>query len=237
MMDSPRSLTLPDSTSSTTPAQSLPSVVSTLGLHGSASTWVFNVVRELIIDTLGDERTLALAATGIDQIPDEAELAGRTLIIKSHHGTAELDNWLLGSRARTILSVRDPRDASISMMERFKVSLAFTALWVSNDCIRLLRWMSEEHVLLRYEDRFFDDPTTVAVLARVLGVQAGAATRDRIFTRYRTEAVRSFATVLIGATGRSSNAGRKIHHGSGNTNPQPPYWRYTQWKMEGTSKL
>jgi len=37
-------------------AVSPPFVVSTSGLHSSASTWVFNVVRELMIDAAGAAR-------------------------------------------------------------------------------------------------------------------------------------------------------------------------------------
>ena len=33
-----------------------PGLIATIGLHGSASTWVFNVVRELMIDALGESR-------------------------------------------------------------------------------------------------------------------------------------------------------------------------------------
>jgi hypothetical protein len=174
----------------------VPLVVSTLGLHGSASTWVFNAVRELMIDTVGQARVLAVPAVAASQIPSKAEVAGRILIIKSHHGDAELDRWLSHSEARTVLSVRDPRDASISMTQRFNAPLEHTVRWVMNDCIRLLRWSSSDHVLLRYEDRFFEDPGTITVLANGLDVEPSPATRDRIFRQYRTESVRSFAASL-----------------------------------------
>jgi hypothetical protein len=32
--------------------------VATVGLHGSASTWVFNVARELMIDSFGEKAVL-----------------------------------------------------------------------------------------------------------------------------------------------------------------------------------
>jgi hypothetical protein len=173
-----------------------PRVVSTVGLHSSASTWVFNVVRELTIDAVGAARVLALHAEEAGQPLVEAAGAGRYLVIKSHHGSAELDAWLAAAEARIVLSVRDPRDASISMSQRFNAPLDHAVRWLANDCNRLLRLASQGHPLLRYEDRFFDDPKAVARLARLLGLRPSPATLEAIFARYRTDAVRAFAESL-----------------------------------------
>src|SRR4051812_42545431 len=101
-----------------------PVVLSTVGLHGSASTWVFNVVRELMIDAVGEPHVLALYADDLSQLPDSDARSGRHLVIKSHQGSAGLDAWLIAAKAQIVLSVRDPRDASISMAQRFSSSLA-----------------------------------------------------------------------------------------------------------------
>src|ERR1017187_7726507 len=100
-----------------------PLLVATIGMHASASTWVFNVVRELMISVLGDDRVLAFYTDVVDQVPDEAARAGRHLVIKSHHGSAGLDAWLAAQRSRIFLSVRDPCDACISMSQCFNPSL------------------------------------------------------------------------------------------------------------------
>jgi hypothetical protein len=44
-------------------------------LHGSASNWVFNVVRELMIDAVSEPRVLAFYADEIGQVPDPAARA------------------------------------------------------------------------------------------------------------------------------------------------------------------
>lgn len=173
-----------------------PHVVATIGLHASASTWVFNVVRELLIASFGEARVLTLYADKVEQLPDEATRADRCLVIKSHPGSAALDAWLAAARARIFLSVRDPRDACISMSQRFAAPLAHTVRWVADDCNRLLRLAPQGHRPLRYEDRFFDDPTSVARLAQALGVNVVPETIEAIFARYRTEAVRAFAATL-----------------------------------------
>ena len=173
-----------------------PRLVATIGLHASASTWVFNVVRELMIAVLGDAQVLTLYADELGQLPDAAARAGRHLVIKSHHGSAGLDAWLAAERAQVFLSMRDPRDACISMSQRFNAPLGHAVRWIANDCNRLLRLAPRGHLLLRYEDRFFDDPSAAERLACALGVRVAPAVMTAILARYRTEAVRSFAQRL-----------------------------------------
>jgi hypothetical protein len=165
-------------------------------MHASASTWVFNVARELLIAAVGDAQVLTFYADQPAQMPDETARAARHLVIKSHHGSAELDAWLAAAPARIVLSMRDPRDACISMSQRFKAPLNHTVRWIANDCNRLLRLAPQSHPLLRYEDRFFDDPTAADRLAHALGLRPAPAVIEAIFSRYRTEAVRSFAQKL-----------------------------------------
>ncbi len=136
------------------PDTQAPRLVATIGMHASASTWVFNVVRELLIAAVGDAQVLTFYADELHQMPDEAARAGRHLVIKSHHGSAELDTWLATAQAPVFLSMRDPRDACISMSQRFKAPLNHSVRWIANDCNRLLRLAPQGHPMLRYEDRF-----------------------------------------------------------------------------------
>jgi hypothetical protein len=168
-------------------------LIATIGMHASASTWIFNVVRELLIAAVGDTQVLTFYADELGQMPDEAARTGRHLVIKSHHGSADLDTWLARAQASTILSVRDPRDACISMSQRFHAPLNHTVRWIANDCNRLLRLAPQGHLLLRYEDRFFDDQAVAEHLAHELGLAAAPAVIEAIFARYRTDAVRTFA--------------------------------------------
>jgi len=174
----------------------MPPVVATIGLHGSASTWVFNIARELMIATAGEANVHALYAETQDELPAEAERAAKHLLIKSHHGSPELDSWLQASSAIIILSLRDPRDASISMAQRFNARLEHAAHWVARDCKRLVHLAARGHTMLPFEDRFFDQPETAARLARVLGMELDDALIAPIFDRYRTESVRLFAARL-----------------------------------------
>jgi hypothetical protein len=173
-----------------------PRLIATIGLHGSASTWVFNVVRELLIAVAGEDAVRTLYADEVGQLPPPEEWAGGCLLIKSHHGSLPLDRWLEAEQARILLSVRDPRDAAISMCQRFKAPLNATARWLGYDCARLGTLAAKGLPVVRYENRFFDDPNTVTEIAALFGLAVPAATRQAIFDRYRTDQVKAFADRL-----------------------------------------
>lgn len=174
---------------------SAPALVATVGLHGSASTWAFNVARELMTAAFGEGALFSAHAQEPGQIPTEASSRPH-MVLKSHHGCAALDAWLKARGAVYLLSIRDPRDAALSMSQRFGAPLGHTVVWLTNDCNRLLRLLQDRHLLLRYENRFFDDRASVERIASWLGAGVTAETIDDIFDRYRTEAVREFAARL-----------------------------------------
>jgi hypothetical protein len=170
-----------------------PLMIATIGLHSSASTWVFNVVRELMIAAVGEHRVIAPFADTMNQLPDQSELVGKHVVVKSHFGSGELSAWLEAFDAMIFLSIRDPRDACISMSQRFQRPLSHAVEWLSKDCDRLSRLADQGHMLLRYEDRFFDDVATVESLADAIGARLPRSAIDTIFERYNTETVRAFA--------------------------------------------
>jgi hypothetical protein len=171
-------------------------LIATIGLHGSASTWVFNIVRELVAATVGEERMLTFYADELAQFPEEASRAGKHLVLKSHHGSHDLDAWLQGRAAPVILSLRDPRDACLSMSQRFAAPLQHSVQWIAQDCRRLLRLAERGYPQLHFEDRFFEERASVDRLCGWLGLSCAPSVKDDIFGRYRTDAVRSFARRL-----------------------------------------
>ncbi|MCB8880467.1 hypothetical protein ACELLULO517_09505 [Acidisoma cellulosilytica] len=168
----------------------------TAGLHGSASTWVFNIVRELLTASLGPDKVLSFYADDPAVFPSEVAQAGRHLVVKFHFGGPALDDWLTAQSVPVVLSLRDPRDAVISMALRFRAPLAAATQWVANDCNAFARLAARGHPVLRYENRFFDQPRTIALLAAQLGLPCDLDLRDRLFARYEAEAVKEFAAGL-----------------------------------------
>ena len=171
----------------------LPRIVCTIGMHGSASTWVFNMAREILTLALGAEAVLPLFADQMTHLPPEAEREGKTLIIKSHEGSAALEQWLDEHGALRLLSVRDPRDATLSLMLRFNMALQPAANAIARDGMRLQRLAARGIPVWRYEDGFFRQEAALDALAARLGCTLAPALRTALLARYSTDAVRAFA--------------------------------------------
>ena len=194
----PETPVLPPATATTdeTPASiAAPRLVATIGLHGSASTWVFNVARELMVAAFGADRVTSLFAEDAARVAIH-EPSRRHTIVKAHRGGNGLEALLWMARAPIFLSIRDPRDAFLSMAQRFKVPVAQCAAAVAADCGFVHRWADEGHLTLRYEDHFYKDPATVLHLANGLGIDVAPDVRQAIFDRYRTDTVRAFARTV-----------------------------------------
>ena len=173
-----------------------PSIVATIGLHGSASTWVYNIVRELLVADHGVEAMKACYADRMDDLPSDFGAAMR-VVIKSHHGSPEFDAFLRAHSATMIVSLRDPRDAALSMTQRFRAPLQHTVQWVLRDCRHMAAVLDEAELVLKYEDRFFDQHAVVDKIAHSLGSTADIDKKSQIFESYRTEAVRAFAAGIF----------------------------------------
>ena len=171
-----------------------PRLVLTVGLHGSASTWVFNVARELLEASCGAETVAVCHATEAADVA-AARQAGRHLVAKTH-GWPGVAAFARDQGAAVIVSVRDPRDAALSLMQRFGDSLDVAVGGVGRDCGCASACAAAGHPVLRYEDGFFDDPATLRRIAAHLGVTPGAAVLDAIFARWRTDAVRARAAAV-----------------------------------------
>ena len=98
--------------------------------------------------------------------------------------------------AIVIVTVRDPRDCVLSLMEQFSASFSDAMAWIAQDCLHATACADAGSLVLRYEDRFFDSPAMVGTLAHYIGVDVSEAIANAIFGRYHTEAVRAFAATI-----------------------------------------
>jgi hypothetical protein len=171
-------------------------VIATVGLHGSGSTWVYNIVRELVIAVAGEPAMVGIYADAMEELPSQQDLADKWIVVKSHHGSQHMDAWLQSAQAQYVLSVRDPRDAVISMQQRFNVPLVWAVHMVMNDCRRLCRLIAQGHHALRYEDRFFERPEAIGLIATKVGIPVGDDLMIALSHRYSVEATRSFVDSL-----------------------------------------
>jgi hypothetical protein len=170
----------------THPPAPLQTLLATIGLHGSGSTWAFNIAREL-----------ARYAGTIAELPLKADNPRRWRVLKSHHGSPDMDSWLEAAAARPLLPLRDPRDASLSMHQRFRLPLADAVRIVFNDCRRLHTLRTRPgHLLLRYESGLFRTPAAIHTIAARLAPPLDAPTAVSLAARYTPEATKAFAAAL-----------------------------------------
>jgi len=95
-----------------------------------------------------------------------------------------------------VLTIRDPRDAVVSMMDRFGMAFDPACAAVLSASRAVIESAAKPHLLFRYERRFFDDIASVASVAQFLGLSASPAEQRRIFESYTTERVRAFGQSL-----------------------------------------
>jgi len=149
-----------------------PKIVLCLGLPGSASTWVYNIARYL----LGKSRRTVAAFYLDDNFPDlqaAIEASGQQVdyvVLKSHKADSTLFEFLSTHTSSCVLSVRDPRDCIVSLMERFDVSFEDALLALQRSCASLTKYEALGAPLLCYEAGFYQSTETIRLLKDYLGV-------------------------------------------------------------------
>jgi len=163
-----------------------------LGMYASASTWTFNLVQKVALSLAPTKPVIAVFV--VDTLPDCDDDSG-TLVVKTHGAPVARE---LGQRAKAIfITIRDPRDAVASLMRHnkapFDLALNVTdaAAWTCAQFITHRR-----AVLLRFEDRFFDDPATVDRIAAMFPGALPKGDGKRIFTELHRDAVDAFIANL-----------------------------------------
>jgi hypothetical protein len=174
-----------------------PRLLMTIGLYSSASTWLFNVVRELMIAGQGEERVCATYSETAQAVLENRRALGRFVVWKMHYGDPSWDVLADLARPTILLSVRDPRDAIFSLTTRFKgTRFDVAANAMSRCCMRAIQCADAGHPVLRYEDGFFENESTLRALAAYLEAPVEDAVIASIFARYTPEAVKAFADNL-----------------------------------------
>ena len=169
-----------------------PRVFLCCGLHGSGSTWVFNLVREICrsqrVDFVSAHRDCEA------NLPWDA--AGAKLIVaRSHNPFESFQSFIATSGNPAVITVRDPRDAVVSLMQRFPDSLAATfdralhAIALSAE--RIIAFLRlRELPVFRYEDGFVGSVQIFDCIAALLGVSPTQTQREIILAGLESDSVR-----------------------------------------------
>ena len=148
------------------------------GLFGSGSTWAFNVATELMRMTSGCQ-VHPLYADDLDLRAHEAISHADCFVLKSHLPQASVRN-LVRPELPIIMTVRDPRDAVVSVMARFRKDFpsALDQIELSASHLTYLRERSQP-LVLRYEEGFTNE-RGVSAIALLLGVSLSPGEKTRI---------------------------------------------------------
>jgi hypothetical protein len=151
-------------------------------MYGSASTWLFNVVA----------RVQALSQTGmpLSHFFSGGETFGHfgrentVDLVKSHEISDEATIVELALRARVIfITVRDPRDAVVSLMLARSHTFDRALHFVGQSARLCMEFSTDSRGrLFRYESEFFNGVQTVKLVASHLGYGITDEAAQHIFT-------------------------------------------------------
>jgi hypothetical protein len=164
----------------------------TIGLYSSASTWVYNVLRELMLAQHGEDRVFSIYSDSVATVIGEPRALGRYVVWKIHLGEPAWDVFAQFADPTVLLTVRNPRDAILSLVNRFNTGIGLATNAIIRCCNRVAQCKGN-HPILRYEDRFFETADSVRRIAEYIGVAVPDTVIDAIFGRYSTEGVRALA--------------------------------------------
>jgi hypothetical protein len=165
-----------------------------LGMFSSASTWAFNVMREIAFSLVPDRPVVPVFLDVDDALPGDGD---GCLIVKTH-GTVIARE--LGQRAEGIVvTIRDPRDAIVSLMRHNKVPFDIALRMTEVSAMTCSSFMVHPRaVVFRFEDRFFDNLGTVQRIAGLFPGRLLLGESGRIFDALRRDAVDAFIADLEG---------------------------------------
>ncbi len=169
-----------------------PHLFACFGQHGSGSTWMFNLAREIC--RTAEVPFVSAHRDSYANLPWNE--AGSSLIIaRSQNPMDDFLQYIVNSKSSAVISVRDPRDALVSFMQRFSKSLAPNF----DDALKAITYSARRLVELqqrrrlpvfRYEDGFVGQRETLDRVAEMLGVVLSDDQQHAILSGLSAEAVK-----------------------------------------------
>jgi len=175
-----------------------PRIFGCFGLHSSGSTWMFNLVRE-ICRTQGVD-FVSLHRDSEANLPWDV-LGVRLIVVKTHNPFTSFQSFIASSDEPAVITVRDPRDAVVSFMQRFSDSSfdeALKAIALSAQTLVALSRLREIPVF-RYEGGFVGSVETLDRIAALLGTSPPEGDRNAVLASLAPEAVRKTISGLEAA--------------------------------------
>jgi len=166
------------------------------GMYASGSTWAYNVMRAIAAAAWPGQREIGRFVNNLADLSGLGA-AAESHLVKSHDLPRDAAQRLLAERPVIVATIRDPRDAVTSLMiyQRHSFAQANEIVTRSARFVGDIATQLGTH-LLRYEDRFTEDPSTVDRIAAAMGADLDSTTLASIHARYRREEVERFIAEL-----------------------------------------
>lgn len=183
-----------------------------LGMFASGSTWIVHTLRTTGTLLFPGEPHVSRFVETPGGLPAGWSSSPR-LIVKTHHLDDTAALLLLRGAKHIWISIRDPRDSVASLMTYmhvdFQTALANVAK-SARQCERVFE--NEKCTMFRYEERFFDDPSTLDRFAASLSGALSNEARDRLFRQTRRDAIeRLIQSVDPNETVDDGFSGHRVH--------------------------
>ncbi|WP_083901005.1 sulfotransferase domain-containing protein [Azospirillum sp. B4] len=145
-----------------------------VGMPGSASTWSFNVVRQLLVHAHGEGGFKSDYRNDLEHYVGIGQKSKVPLVLKTHHPDNMTQLRIAHEDIPTVITLRDPRDCVASLMQRFETPFNEAFAYVLRSVRRVQPCMAQGRrtVVFRYEDGFHDRLESVARIADLIGVPA-----------------------------------------------------------------
>jgi hypothetical protein len=158
------------------------------GMYSSGSTWAYNATRAAAA-------ACGVAADGVyaDNYRDLASglrRAGPVRIVKTHALEPRATDILARQAQKIVLTIRDPRDAAVSIMQHMRLGFSQTLDMVEQSAIYAGQFAADPRaLLLRYESGFIEHPATFDALAALFGGTLVPAQRAALFRESRRDVI------------------------------------------------
>lgn len=183
----------------------LPPGILCAGAKSSASTWLYNVVAEILRHrgeaeansyTCADESRSPAYGNVRQFYADSPRGFSRydprvdTLVVQTQQPSAALSALAACSRFQVVMTIPEPRDAVASLVKRFGFSFSGAFKAVAEGDARIVElFRRSAPLVLRFEDRFYEREMTVRAVAEFLGIDLPAMLVRDIFNALTRESV------------------------------------------------
>ena len=173
------------------PPASHPQIFWCVGLYASGSTWLFNAGKKVARASGLEAGLTSFFATNRTELVFSPGVV--TAIVKTHEVDTAASEFLMAESQAIWLSVRDPRDCITSLMMYQRCSFE-DALDLIDDAARVcLPILHHPRItLFKYENKFFDNPEALDVIASSFGSRLNDADKVRIYSETRRSYIEAF---------------------------------------------